>query len=144
MSSRYVRGPQKWKIALSRGIGRATWWEGSRETYIATLVERRSRFVILVKISEKRTDAVVDALAKAVRKLPAALRKLLAWDRGSELSDHAKFTAATDVKVYFCDPRSPWQRPRCRRSYRLHSIRRRDISAGLARASRARGLAVVS
>jgi IS30 family transposase len=84
--------------------------EGSRGTYIATLVERRSRFVMLVKIPEKRTDAVVGALIKAVRKLPTALRKSLTWDRGSELTDHAKFTVATNVKVYFCDPYSPWQR----------------------------------
>lgn len=84
--------------------------EGSRGTYIATLVERRSRFVVLVKLSEKRTEAVVDALIKAVRKLPSALRKSLTWDRGMELADHAKFTVATDVKVYFCDPYSPWQR----------------------------------
>lgn len=84
--------------------------EGSRGTFIATLVERRSRFVILVKLSEKRTDVVVDALIRAVRKLPTALRKSLTWDRGSELTDHAKFTVATDVKVYFCDPYSPWQR----------------------------------
>lgn len=84
--------------------------EGSRGTFIATLVERRSRFVILVKLSDKRTDVVVDALIKAVRKLPTALRQSLTWDRGSELADHAKFTVATDVKVYFCDPYSPWQR----------------------------------
>jgi len=84
--------------------------EGSRGTFIATLVERRSRFVLLVKIPEKRTDIVVGALIKAVRKLPAALRKSLTWDRGSELTDHANFTVATDVKVYFCDPYSPWQR----------------------------------
>ena len=84
--------------------------EGSRGTYIATLVERRSRFVILVKLSGKGTQAVVDALIKAVRKLPAALRKSLTWDRGMELADHAKFTVATDVQVYFCDPYSPWQR----------------------------------
>jgi IS30 family transposase len=84
--------------------------EGSRGTFIATLVERQSRFVILIKIPEKRTDAVVNALIKAVRKLPTALRKSLTWDRGSELTDHTKFTVATDVRVYFCDPSSPWQR----------------------------------
>lgn len=84
--------------------------EGSRGTYIATLVERRSRFVVLVKLSSKETEAVVDALIKAVRKLPAALRKSLTWDRGMELADHAKLTIATDVQVYFCDPYSPWQR----------------------------------
>jgi IS30 family transposase len=64
----------------------------------------------LVKLRDKRTEAVVDALTKAIRKLPAALCKSLTWDRGSELADHAKFTVATDVKVYFCDPYSPWQR----------------------------------
>jgi len=84
--------------------------EGSRGTYIATLVERQSRFVVLVKLSEKSTEAVVAALIKAVRKLPTALRKSLTWDRGAELASHAAFTVATDVKVYFCDPSSPWQR----------------------------------
>jgi IS30 family transposase len=84
--------------------------EGSRGTYIATLVERQSRFVVLVKLSEKGTEAVVNALIKAVRKLPAALRKSLTWDRGSELASHTAFTVATDVQVYFCDPSSPWQR----------------------------------
>jgi IS30 family transposase len=84
--------------------------EGSRGTYIATLVERHSRFVVLVKLSDKGTEAVVDALIKAVRKLPTALRKSLTWDRGTELASHATFTVATDVQVYFCDPSSPWQR----------------------------------
>ena len=84
--------------------------EGSRGTYIATLVERHSRFVMLVKLSEKGTEAVVDALIKAVRKLPTSLRKSLTWDRGAELASHAAFTVATDVQVYFCDPSSPWQR----------------------------------
>jgi IS30 family transposase len=84
--------------------------EGSRGTFIATLVERRSRFVMLVKLADKRTEVVVDALIKAVRKLPTALRRSLTWDRGMELANHAQFTVATDVKVYFCDPSSPWQR----------------------------------
>jgi IS30 family transposase len=84
--------------------------EGARGTFIATLVERRSRFVVLVKLAEKRTDVVVDALIKSVRRLPAALRKSLTWDRGSELTQHVKFSVATDVKVYFCDAYSPWQR----------------------------------
>ena len=84
--------------------------EGSRGTYIATLVERQSRFVVLVKLSEKGTEAVVNALIKAVRKLPTTLRKSLTWDRGAELASHAAFTVATDVQVYFCDPSSPWQR----------------------------------
>lgn len=84
--------------------------EGSRGTYIATLVERQSRFVIIVKVADKRTENVVAALIKAVRKLPVALRRSLTWDRGAELANHAQFTVATDVKVYFCDPSSPWQR----------------------------------
>jgi IS30 family transposase len=84
--------------------------EGSRGTYIATLVERQSRFVVLVKLSQKSTEAVVNALIKAVRKLPTTLRKSLTWDRGAELAGHTAFTVATDVKVYFCDPSSPWQR----------------------------------
>lgn len=84
--------------------------EGARGTYIATLVERRSRFVILVKLSEKRTEVVVNALIKAVRRLPTALRKSLTWDRGMELANHVQFTVATEVQVYFCDPYSPWQR----------------------------------
>ena len=84
--------------------------EGSRGTYVATLVERQSRFVIIVKVADKGTESVVAALIKAVRKLPTALRRSLTWDRGSELANHAQFTVATDVKVYFCDPSSPWQR----------------------------------
>ena len=84
--------------------------EGSRGNYFATLVERQSRFVILVKIADKRTQTVVPALIKAVRRLPVALRRSLTWDRGAELANHAQFTIATDVQVYFCDPSSPWQR----------------------------------
>jgi IS30 family transposase len=84
--------------------------EGSRGSYIATLVERQSRFVIIVKVADKRTETVVAALIKAVRKLPVALRRSLTWDRGMELANHAQFTVATDLQVYFCDPSSPWQR----------------------------------
>ena len=84
--------------------------EGSRGSYFATLVERQSRFVILVKLADKRTETVVPALSKAIRTLPVALRRSLTWDRGAELANHAQFTIATDVQVYFCDPSSPWQR----------------------------------
>jgi IS30 family transposase len=84
--------------------------EGARGSYIATLVERQSRFVIIVKVADKRTETVVAALIRAVRKLPVALRRSLTWDRGTELANHAQFTVATDVQVYFCDPSSPWQR----------------------------------
>ena len=90
-------------------------WEGDliagkRGTYIATLVERHSRFLMLVKVENKSTDAVVPALIKQVRKLPSHLMKSLTWDRGLELAAHRKFTVATNVDVYFCDPSSPWQR----------------------------------
>ena len=90
-------------------------WEGdlisgSNNTHVATLVERRSRFVLLVKVDGKDTTTVVDALSRRVRTLPAQLRATLTWDRGKELAEHKRFTIATDVKVYFCDPRSPWQR----------------------------------
>ncbi len=90
-------------------------WEGdlisgARNSHIATLVERHSRFTLLVKVAGKNTSSVVDALSKQVRKLPAHLRQSLTWDRGMELAKHKDFTIATDVKVYFCDPQSPWQR----------------------------------
>ena len=90
-------------------------WEGdlitgSKNTHIATLVERRSRFTMLVKVNGKDTASVVTALAKQVRKLPAELRRSLTWDRGMELAGHKRFTVATDIQVYFCDPQSPWQR----------------------------------
>lgn len=90
-------------------------WEGDllaggKNTHLATLVERRSRFVMLVKVSGKDTKTVVGALRRRVRSLPKELRATLTWDRGLELAEHKRFTIATDVKVYFCDPRSPWQR----------------------------------
>lgn len=90
-------------------------WEGdlitgSGNTHIATLVERQSRFTMLVKVKGKDTVSVVSALSKHVRKLPETLRKSLTWDRGMELANHKEFTLATNVDVYFCDPQSPWQR----------------------------------
>ena len=90
-------------------------WEGdllagSKNSHIATLVERHSRYVMLAKVSDGRTDTVIRALIKQSRKLPSELYKSLTWDRGSELSDHKNFTLATDIQVYFCDPHSPWQR----------------------------------
>jgi IS30 family transposase len=90
-------------------------WEGdllsgSRNSHIATLVERHSRFTMLVKVPSKDTATVVAALSKHVRKLPASLRRSLTWDRGHEMAKHKSFTVATNVKVYFCDPQSPWQR----------------------------------
>ena len=83
---------------------------GFAASHIATMVERQSRFMMLVKVNGKDTNSVVTALSKQVRKLPNQLRQSLTWDRGMELADHKTFTLATDTQVYFCDPRSPWQR----------------------------------
>jgi IS30 family transposase len=90
-------------------------WEGdllsgANNTHMVTLVERHSRFAMLIKVPSKDTATVVGALSKHVRKLPAELRRSLTWDRGKEMADHKSFTVATNVQVYFCDPRSPWQR----------------------------------
>ena len=90
-------------------------WEGdllsgSNSSFIATLVERHSRYLMLAKLDNKETQAVVSALIKQAKKLPTELYKSLTWDRGHELADHKRFTMATDIDVYFCDPQSPWQR----------------------------------
>ena len=90
-------------------------WEGdlltgANDTHIATLVERNTRFTMLVRIPRKDTTTVVAALAKHIGKLPEGLRRSLTWDQGKEMHAHKRFTVATNVQVYFCDPRSPWQR----------------------------------
>ena len=90
-------------------------WEGdliagSNNSYIATLVERHTRYAMLAKVKNKDTESVVSALIKQAKKLPSELYKSLTWDRGHELADHQRFTLATDIQVYFCDPGSPWQR----------------------------------
>ncbi len=90
-------------------------WEGdlicgSNNSYIVTLVERHSRYVLLAKVASRDTQTVIAALIKQAKKLPDELYKSLTWDRGKELSDHKRFTMATDIDVYFCDPQSPWQR----------------------------------
>jgi len=90
-------------------------WEGdllagSNNTHIATLVERHTRYVMLAKVANKDTATVVNALIKQSKKLPRELYQSLTWDRGKELSDHKRFSLATDIDVYFCDPQSPWQR----------------------------------
>jgi IS30 family transposase len=90
-------------------------WEGdllsgSKNSYIATLVERHTRYVMLAKVAGKDTQTVVSALIKQAKKLPNELYKSLTWDRGKELADHRRFSLATDIDVYFCDPQSPWQR----------------------------------
>lgn len=90
-------------------------WEGdlvvgANNSYVATLVERRSRYVMLAKLGDKSSTTVVDALIELVKRLPQDMMRTLTWDRGAELAQHARFTVASDVQVYFCDPRSPWQR----------------------------------
>ena len=90
-------------------------WEGdlvagSHNSYMATLVERHTRYVMLAKIPSRDTKTVINALIKQANKLPRELYRSLTWDRGKELTDHKRFTLATDIKVYFCDPQSPWQR----------------------------------
>lgn len=90
-------------------------WEGDLlagtvSSHMATLVERRSRYVMLVKLPARDSATVIAALAKHIRKLPTELRRSLTWDRGAEMAQHARFSLETDLKVYFCDPHSPWQR----------------------------------
>lgn len=90
-------------------------WEGdlifgSNGSQIATLVERQTRYVMLAKVKCKDSETVINALIKQAHKLPRELYKSLTWDRGSEMAEHTRFTLATDIKVYFCDPQSPWQR----------------------------------
>ncbi len=90
-------------------------WEGdllfgSNNSQIATLVERHTRYVMLARVKSKDTKTVIDALIKQAHTLPRELYKSLTWDRGKEMADHKRFTLATDIKVYFCDPQSPWQR----------------------------------
>jgi IS30 family transposase len=90
-------------------------WEGDllaggANTHVATLVERHSRFVMLVAVDGKDAHSVTSALTRQIRRLPHQLRSSITWDRGMEMAEHARFTVTTDVKVYFCDPQSPWQR----------------------------------
>jgi IS30 family transposase len=90
-------------------------WEGdllagAGNSHVATLLERHSRFLMLVAVDGKDTRSVTSALSRQVSRLPQQLRSSLTWDRGMEMAEHARFTVATDVKVYFCDPQSPWQR----------------------------------
>ena len=90
-------------------------WEGdllcgSGSSYIVTLVERHSRYVLLAKVANRDSKTVIDALIAQAKRLPDELRRSLTWDRGKEMAQHKRFTLATDVAVYFCDPQSPWQR----------------------------------
>jgi IS30 family transposase len=111
-------------------------WEGdlfagSRNTHVATLVERSSRFVMLVRVSGKDTESVVAALSEQIRRLPKTMIDTLTWDRGTEMAAHKQFTVATDVAVYFCDPKSPWQRATSENTNRLlrqYLPRKTDLS----------------
>src|SRR5467141_3812653 len=111
-------------------------WEGdliggTKNSHIATLVERHSRFTALVKVRSKDTAAVVAALSRQIRRLPTSLRRSLTWDRGLEMARHKTFTVATNVKVYFCDPHSPWQRgtnENTNRLLRQYLPKRTDLS----------------
>ena len=90
-------------------------WEGdlllgSKHSQIATLVERQTRVVMLARVNSRDTETVIDALTQQARKLPRELYQSLTWDRGKEMADHKRFSLDTNIKVYFCDPRSPWQR----------------------------------
>jgi IS30 family transposase len=111
-------------------------WEGdllagSRNTHVATLVERSSRFVMLVRVGGKDTESVVGALSNQIRQLPRAMMDTITWDRGTEMAAHKSFTVATDVAVYFCDPKSPWQRATSENTNRLlreYLPRKTDLS----------------
>jgi len=111
-------------------------WEGdliggTKNSHIATLVERHSRFTALVKVRSKDTAVVVAALSRQIRRLPTSLRRSLTWDRGLEMAKHKTFTVATNVKVYFCDPHSPWQRgtnENTNRLLRQYLPKRTDLS----------------
>ena len=111
-------------------------WEGdlvagSNNSYLATLVERHTRYVMLAKVPSRDTETVINALIKQANKLPRELYRSLTWDRGKELTDHKRFTLATDIKVYFCDPQSPWQRgsnENTNRLLRQYFPKRTDLS----------------
>lgn len=112
-------------------------WEGdlicgSNKSYVATLVERTSRFTLLVKLNGNDTASVVNAITNKIIELPTQLKKSLTWDRGMELAKHKKFTVDTEIKVYFCDPRSPWQRgtnENTNRLLRQYMPKKTDLSA---------------
>jgi len=111
-------------------------WEGdllcgSANSYLVTLVERQTRFLMIAKIANRDTHSVVNALIKQAKQLPEQLYRSLTWDRGMELTDHKRFTLATDVAVYFCDPQSPWQRgsnENTNRLLRQYFPKRTDLS----------------
>jgi IS30 family transposase len=125
---------------MARGHWEGDLFFGSHNGQIATLVERQTRYLMLVRVAAKDSETVVNALIKQAHKLPRELYKSLTWVRGSEMAEHKRFSLSTDVKVYFCDPQQPWQRGTptdysgstsrkewiCRASIRSGSTRSRD------------------
>jgi len=105
-----VSGRQRSKIGRSLAIGKAICCPGRRTATSQPWSNVITRYVMLAKVSNKDTQTVVSALIKQAKKLPSELYKSLTWDRGKELTDHRRFTLATNIDVYFCDPESPWQR----------------------------------
>jgi IS30 family transposase len=103
----------------------------SANSYLVTLVERQTRYLMLAKIANRDTHSVVTALIKQAKQLPEELYRSLTWDRATELTDHKRFTLATDVAAYFCDPQSPWQRgsnENANRLLRQYFPKRTDLS----------------
>ena len=114
------------------GHGEGDLLAGSNNSHIVTLVERHSRYVMLAKVASKDTATVVTARIEHARQLPGELYRSLTWDRGLEMADHTRFTLATDIAVYFCDPKSPWQRGSNENTHgllRQYFPKRTDLSA---------------
>ena len=110
-SSTSPNGPLRPSTEPCQVIGKATWSSANGMSPVATLVERSTRFVMLVALpGGHKADLVADALAAKITTLPAALTRTLTWDQGHEMAEHVRFTQETGVEVYFCDPKSPWQR----------------------------------
>ena len=110
MPSRFGKDLRRRKTEPFPAISEGDLLVGAKNSYIVTLAERHSRFAMLIKVPNRDTAVVVAALSRQIRKLPVTLRRSLTWDRGLEMAQHKAFTVATGVKVYFCDPQSPWQR----------------------------------
>lgn len=108
--SRFVSDRLRWKIGAVPGHWQGDLVFGTKNCQIATLVERYTRYVMLAKVPSKNTETVISALIRQTYKLPRALYKSLTWDRDKKMVNHERFTLATDIKVYFCDPQTHWQR----------------------------------
>ena len=132
MPSPSEKDPQKSRTAPSPVIGKAISLLAQKTATSRRWWERQSRFTALVKVRSKDTAAVVAALGRQIRRLPTSLRRSLTWDRGLEMAKHKNFTVATNVKVCFCDPHSPWQRgtnENTNRLLRQYLPKRTDLSS---------------